>query len=91
MLVVVMCMASVAKAQFYDSADEIYYYKVVNYSYEERREAYWNGPTLIFEKTGKVKTDEFGDNGNVTVFNLHIPEHTRSAFWGCSQQPIELK
>lgn len=60
MLVVVMCMTSVAKAQFYDSADDIYYYVAV------KDDGNLGGMCFIFNFDGKnacilAETDEDDD------------------------------
>lgn len=72
-LVMAICFTSGAKAQFYDRADEIYYYKLIrSYSEKFRQVVLPNGmPTLNYEKTGKIEVSDYvDDNSEVSIWNF---------------------
>lgn len=75
MLVAVMFISCVANAQFYDSADDIYFY-VRAYEYDAERKQVVSGSgiftTYKMEKTGKVKIidETTKSDRNVRIFNF---------------------
>lgn len=85
MLVVVMCMTSVAKAQFYDNADDIYYYvKAYDYTAEIRQVMAFGMPTLHWEKTGRIVKEDI-EEGNKTVMAFNFDGEKAAdltVFWG---------
>lgn len=81
-LVMAICLASGVKAQFYDSADDIYYY-VEEYSEREETKSTQNSyydaflgrqiylPTFTTEKTGKILKEETKESDKgVLIFNF---------------------
>lgn len=72
-LVMAICFASGAKAQFYDRADEIYYY-VASYDYLAEIRQVTNSygmRTLQWEKTGRIVKHNIEEgNKTVMVFNF---------------------
>ena len=68
-LIMAICLASGVKAQFYDSADDIYYYVC---EYDEKDEYIWSGS--IFDKgyyTGKkIQLKHEGNDAKVLIFNF---------------------
>ena len=81
-LVMAICLASGVKAQFYDEADDIYYYVEDHHEYEEiksTQDSYFDFflgrkmylPTFTTTKTGKIiKEPREGDSRLVMVFNF---------------------
>ena len=79
-LVMAICLASGVKAQFYDEADDIYYYVKEYEEQEEVKQIYWMGhPTLNFEKTGKILKRERNDMA--MAFNFD-GRKAAILFWG---------
>jgi hypothetical protein len=72
LLSMAICLASGVKAQFYDSADDIYYYVESYTEVEEKTQVYWNGmPTARWEKTGKVRKENANEGSeSVMIFNF---------------------
>lgn len=73
LLVMAICLASVAKAQFYDGPDDIFYYVEDYYEYEDY---YWDmypGTTIPKSPhyTGQIKTKKTDiDKATVLIFNF---------------------
>lgn len=81
-LVMAICFASGAKAQFYDRADEIYYYAEIC-EYEE--ETIPVGIAGIYsEKTGKIKKFEYDGKESIQVWNFDGKKASRLGFYSFS-------
>ena len=76
-LVMAICLASGVKAQFYDEADDIYYYVMEYSECEEQKAIYDRDPYLgitsplpRYVKTGKIEKKYIENNKNVLIFNF---------------------
>ena len=70
-LVMAICFASGAKAQFYDSADDIYYYEEFYVYYEKTKAVYYLGmASATFEKTGIIEKKMYHETGYVPLISV---------------------
>lgn len=83
MFALAICFASGVKAQFFDSADEIYYYEEFYVYYEKTKAIYYLGmASATFEKTGKIEKKMYHETGYVPRISVWNFDGRKAAMLG---------